>query len=46
MMVKQRLLGTGLMSSSVKARVMMVCIWPRKKRTFSGFTHPGRARMA
>lgn len=39
--VKQRLLGTGLMSSSFSARVMMVCIWPRKNLTASGLLAPG-----
>ena len=37
---KQRRLGTGLMSRSASAREMMVCIWPRKKRTRFGFTAP------
>ena len=37
---KQRLLGIGLMSRSVRALLMMVCIWARKKRTLLGFTAP------
>ena len=41
MRVKQRRLGTALISNSVKARVMIVCICPRKKRTRSGLTAPG-----
>lgn len=45
MTVKQRRLGTALMPTSVNALVMMVCIWPRKKRALSGFCAPGRARM-
>ena len=46
MSVKQRRLGTGFMPRSVTARVMIVCIWPRKKRTRSGFTAPGWSRIS
>lgn len=37
---KQRLLGTGLMSRSARAREMMVCIWPLKNLTVCGFFAP------
>lgn len=40
MMLKQRLLGSGLMPSSLSALLMMVVIWPRKKRTLVGSTAP------
>jgi len=46
MSVKQRRLGTGFMPRSVTARVMIVCIWPRKKRTRSGFTAPGWSKIS
>ena len=46
MTLKQRRLGTALTPSSVSALVMIVLIWPRKKRAFSGRTAPGRASSA
>lgn len=39
-MLKQRLLGSGLMPKSVSALLMMVVIWPRKNRTLVGSTAP------
>ena len=33
-------LGTGLISRSVRARLMIVCIWARKNLTTEGFTAP------
>lgn len=41
MMVKHLRLGTGLMLMSLRALVMIVCIWERKKRARSGLTAPG-----
>jgi hypothetical protein len=41
MMEKQRRLGSGLMPTSFSALLMMVCIWPRKKRARWGATAPG-----
>lgn len=41
MMVKQRREGSALMLSSPRARVMMVCICPRKNLTTSGLVAPG-----
>jgi len=41
MMVKHLLLGMGLIWHSVRALVMIVCIWPRKKRARSGLWAPG-----
>ena len=46
MRVKQRRLGVGLISRSIKARVMMVCICPRKKRTRSGLRAPGCCKIS
>eukprot|EP00882_Tetradesmus_deserticola_P034632 GHRQ01039815.1.p1 GENE.GHRQ01039815.1~~GHRQ01039815.1.p1 ORF type:complete len:111 (+),score=28.80 GHRQ01039815.1:190-522(+) len=42
MMLKQRLLGSGFIPSSLSALLMMVVIWPRKKRTLPGSTAPSR----
>eukprot|EP00983_Pelagomonas_calceolata_P040429 1137613-Pelagomonas_calceolata.AAC.2 len=41
MMVKHLLLGMGLIWHSLRALVMMVCIWPLKKRARSGLWAPG-----
>jgi hypothetical protein len=44
--LKQRLLGTGLMSRSASARDMMVCIWPLKNLTVCGFTAPSASMIS
>ena len=44
--VKHRLLGTGDMPRSVKARLMMVCIWPLKNRTVLGLSAPSCSRIS